>query len=478
MRAIGGDPSARCRAAQAFPVLRPVSDDLLELAVAAESDQRFWREEFRWFLGHPGVRPLAPGAEPDAPLAVTDLTGQQVLRFPVVSGDADWLARRSMAVLARRLAPLLAAGASISIDLTDVARDAAADRRREQLRLVTAGLDARLPAELQRYGISPRGLMFSVRADHPGLGSVLRLRESVSLGRPLIGIRVPDRLLEAAGQPTSGGTGHAPGDGRRLWGGLTELAHRDPGVSLVLQHTTRPSCTLAAGERGDAVLPRSLFEARAATAWLAFEVDLAACYAAALRPDPDLGAMRRLLRAGLRLADNLMDQLDWASPELGQDALVNRRLAVHFTGLGDVVDRLQADPTAFSTVQATTRRLKLLRRLLIRESNRLARARGTYPGLEVRDVACTLSRNFGADYARRILRQAGLRHRHLLVLSPFGVFPRCAPRHPPDAYLHLLPVLCCADTVAMYGDAVRRVLPLPAYRRLLQMSWAIARNRP
>jgi hypothetical protein len=456
---------------------RPINDELLELTLAEEADRASWRREFRWFLAHPAIRAVGAIGDADQALTVGGLSGQQVLRFPIVSGDAEWLADRSMTVLARRLAALLSAGSSVSIDLSSVARDDDAGRlRKEQLQLVSAGLEARLPAALQRRGVTAQGLMFSVTADHPGLGSLLRLRESVSLGQPRVTIRVPDRLFALLGKAAGAAAESWPRDPQRLWSGLTELAHRDPGVALVLQHTTRPSCALAAGERGEAVLPRSRFETRAMTAWLAFEVDLAQLDMAGWQAD--LRAVRRLLRAGLRLADNLMDQIEWSSPELGQDALVNRRLALHVTGFGDFIDRLGIDPAAFPAVREATRWMRLLRRLLMRESNLLARVRGAYPGLEVRDVESTLSRSYGDEYARRILRQAGLRHRHLLVLSPFDIFPRHTARHPPGAYLHLLPVLASADTVAMYGDGMGRALPLAAYRRLLQMTWAIARNRP
>ena len=76
------------------------------------------------------------------------------------------------------------------------------------------------------------------------------------------------------------------------------------------------------------------------------------------------------------------------------------------------------------------------------------------------------------------LRRAGLRHRHLLVLSPWVVLPVGQPRYPLPSYLHLLPVLRHADTIAMHGHERCRALPLATYRRLLQMTWAIGRNRP
>jgi hypothetical protein len=248
-------------------------------------------------------------------------------------------------------------------------------------------------------------------------------------------------------------------------------------VRLVLGHTTRPTCTLAHGERGNAVLPVSQFEVRADTAWLALDLHLDALSQPASLVETR-HELRRLLRAALRLADNLVDQVEWATPDLAQDALVNRRLAVHVTGIGDLVDRRGLDPVAFSTVDLVVRAVGLLRRLMLRESNALARERGPFPGLELRGLTSTLARSFGDAQAHRLLRQAGLRHRHLLVLSPYSVFPEREARRSLPSYLHLLPALRSADTVAMHGEGVLRRLPLPVFQRLLQMTWAIARNRP
>ena len=73
--------------------------------------------------------------------------------------------------MARRLAPLLADGGHVGLDLSALARgEEAGIVRREQLRLVTAGLDAGLPDALARYGVTPCRLTLSAGADHPGLG--------------------------------------------------------------------------------------------------------------------------------------------------------------------------------------------------------------------------------------------------------------------------------------------------------------------
>jgi hypothetical protein len=445
--------------------------ELLDAAVLPEADARRWHDEFGWLLAHPSIGPIAGGADA---LTLRNLAGQHAARFPLVSGDPDWLRNRSMPVVARRLAPLLAHGWEAALDVTTVARgDATPLARLEQMRLVTTGLAESLPAALGRYGLEPAALTLSASADHPGLGDVLRLRTASGLGRPQIVIRLPDRLMLALREATPRPEQEAL---RNAWHGITGLVHREPGYRLVLQHTTRPACALAGGERGDAVLPASLFEARADSAWLALDVRLDALRVGT--PAESLQEVRRLLRASLRLADNLVDHVDWPTPELAQDALVNRRLAVHLTGIGAVVDRWQLDPAAVSTVKVAVRWLGLVRRLMLRESNALARERGPFPGLELRDLASTLSRSFGDERARRLLRQAGLRHRHLLVLSPYSIFPGRAARRPLPEYLHLLPVIRWADTIAMHGDGIARALPVSAFRRLLRMTWTIAHNRP
>jgi hypothetical protein len=292
------------------------------------------------------------------------------------------------------------------------------------------------------------------------------LRNARGLGNPAIIVRLPDQLLSR----------NAPDGPERLWLGVTELAHRDPGVGIVLQGTTRQACLLAASERADTVLPRSLFEVRADTAWLAMRINLARLRLCA--HSAGFATIRRLLRAGLRLADNLVDQLDWASPELRHDAMLNRRLALHIDGIGELVDQCRLDPATATSARLGLRWAGVLRRAMLRESNALARERGPFPGLAIGELQSTLSSRYGAARAEQLLRQSHLRHRHILVISPYAVFPRAAARHPLPQYLHLLPVMRCADTVGMYGHNVRAALSLPVFRRLIQMSWAIARNRP
>lgn len=446
-----------------------IDETLLATALGAELHPAQWHDGFRRLLAHPGIEPL--GQPPGSRLTLSAICGQHATAFPRVSRDESWLAARSMAVLAHRLQPLLAAGAAVSVDLSVLARQVeAAAPSAGDLGLVTQGLERVLPAMLRRGGAAAQGLVLSVQADHPGLASVLRLRRCAALGHPEVAIRLPDALMRPLCGAASAAEEHAV-----LWRWLTTVAHRDPGVHLLFERSTRPPCTLSVGEPGGTALPISLFEVGEDTAWLVIRLHLGALLA-------DVGTapvhLRRLLRLLLRFADNLIEQLPWPGPLPAEDALVNRRLALHLVGLGDLVDDWQLDPADFATLRRIMRWYRLIRRILLHESHLLARERGPFPGLELRELGLRLRRSFGMSRARQLLRRVGLRHRHLLVLSPYDVFPARRPRLAPVSYLDLLPVLRFGDTIAMHGDGVASSLPDDICRQLLQRSWHIADNRP
>ena len=232
---------------------------------------------------------------------------------------------------------------------------------------------------------------------------------------------------------------------------------------------------LHSAERCDVALPQSLFEAPADSAWLALRLDVSelADSAAGI----GFQRLRPMLRVGLRFADNLVDHIDWPWASLRLDAMLNRRVAVHLVGIGDLVDGLGLDPCEFRTLQLVTRLLFLLKRVLIRESAALARRRGPFPGLGVRDLVMSLAPHYGYEDAERLIGQRSLRHRHLLAISPYAIFPSRPARHPVGAYKNLLPAIRCADTINMYEDPLCRSLSLGEYRRLVRRTWAVSRNR-
>lgn len=357
--------------------------------------------------------------------------------------------------LLRRLQPLIGRPAAVAIDLSP-------DFRQPPARLV--GLFERsLSGPIAPHAAGPLNLCFSLPAVRGSPALLSALAASRRLGYPSVIARVPDELPAMVARvrawTSSSGPEH---DALALWNELTLLSWTAPSVQLALCGTSRSCCAFSPAELPGGVLPESLFEVPHASAWLSLRVHLG-LLASASSARRRLRHLSRALRICLRLADELLDQSDWPDPEIAADARTSRRVAIHLTGIGDLIDRDRLDPRAVSTLRIVEGWLAVIRSSLLRESRSLAAERGSCPIL-----AGGLAGTFGAGM---------LRHRHLLACSPFALLPVACSRWPAADYFHLLPALRQADSIGLYEGALRHRLSLADYRRLLRMTWALARNR-
>ncbi len=452
------------------PIPAGDTPNLVELAASVEPDYRFWRQEFRWLLNEVSINGISRHPEEMQRVMGNKIANQFALKFELQPGYETGLTS-SLLVLAHRLAPLLARDADICIDLsTAIAQLRIAADDESGYGELGQSLSAGLASALRPHDSRPGRITFSFKVEHFGMLGLLVLRRSTALAHPLVLLRLSDSLFMKLLDSEAEKAQHL-----LLWRRLTEIAQRDAGTKLILETTTQPACDLCAVERVGAVMPISCFEVVADSAWLGLNLDVH-------RLAPGAGGqaishLRRVLRASLRLADNLVDQLDWSFQCLREDARLNRRLAINLVGIGSLVDLLHLNPAAFSSLHAVSRWVHLLKQLMLRESSVLARTRGPFPGLQVQDLVDSLALSYGTETARSIVKRHSLRHRHLLVLSPAALLPVTCPRYPLSDYLHLLPAMRSADTIAMYGAETAQRLALSDFQRMVQMTWAIARNR-
>ena len=300
-----------------------------------------------------------------------------------------------------------------------------------------------------------------------------------------IGVPVADMMPDAAGAqvrwlPCFDGAGFAmraglPGGpvacryglpGRRLdrsdWRALVAASHGNAGLIPVPAPGSRPLTALHAAEVGQVVLPGMLLDVRASTAWLCLELDARRLGAPPL--------LRRIVGDCLRLADNLIDAVRWPLPALRLDALLNRRVALSVSHVGERMVNSGLSPAASGTYRQLHRWLLFLRRCFVHESLQLASRRGPFPELCAAELMEALAPRYGLGNARRLLRNRLLRHRHLLALSPFSLMP-------PDggtAWVNLVPAIACADSICMRGHQLRAELDLDSWQRLLQLTAAVA----
>lgn len=298
---------------------------------------------------------------------------------------------------------------------------------------------------------APLGL--SITAQHPAAAAILALRQ----GRQLAGLTVALRYSALASH-----------SGLLSWPELVAQSHNDTAILPVPLMAIRPLTGLYASEVGQSVMPASLFEVRADTAWLVLELQAASLGQA--------GALRRQIATALRFADNLIDGLVWPRPALRLDALLNRRIAMRISGIGDWLATNGQDPRQQATLTRLRRWLLFVRHVFIHESRLLARLRGPFPELGAEELVACLAPRYGVNDARRLVQHQSLRHRHLLALSPFALFPAAGHPSPAHVWLNLIPAIGCADTIAMYGEDVRTRLTVGEWGRLLQLTSAVAAN--
>lgn len=422
---------------------------LAAIAVRGEAEPQRWRGYFERLLSGETIGPLPFDA--GGPLTASHaVSGQYACRLRVGPGESPDSGGPALRTFRDCLAQPGERDVAIGVDLSGIIPDQ-----------FGAWLDALIREVRRQAKIRPAvpPVVFSLRAEHPACRTLLKTVQDSGGAGTRAALRVDAGTFRD----------------QALWDELVRASHADPRIELVLAGRKQPLTDLMGSERPDTIMPLSLFEAPADTAWLGFQFDLSAIPAEQI--ERGTGHLKKLVRVGVRLADNLIDAVTWPSEQLRRDALANRRLAAHVTGIGDLVLRHGLDPASFSTLRLLQRWLTLLKHQLLRESLRLAQERGPYPALNAEQLVRTLAPRYGDVRARRIISRRSPRHRQLLALSPYCVLPRRANAIPARTWLNLLPLVRVADNLTMHGSQVRSLLDRADYERLLRSTWALLRAR-
>jgi hypothetical protein len=341
----------------------------------------------------------------------------------------------------RYLRPALLAGYAAGIDMSAVPAENFCDWLQEY----AAAFEVAFATAIFGAG----RIRFSLCTDHPRSAEFLQLRGRRALGYPPLALRFDCNTVQ---------------NNQPAWKMLVATSHTDQRLSLVPRSFFNHPSRFYATEAGQCVMPCSLFETRAGAAWLNLEID-----ATCISPGPSLRAQ---LAHCVRFADNLIDRYRWPLPEQHLDTLLNRRVSFHVVRIGQMLLNNGRDPYSFRTLSWLQRWLETVRRCLSRASTRLALTRGPYPAFGAHDLLASLAPRYGVAEAGRIVRMRSVRNRHIMALSPFAFFPDELCAASGESWLNLLPALCRADAVTMYGDEQRTSLRLGSWSRLLQIAGA------
>lgn len=229
-----------------------------------------------------------------------------------------------------------------------------------------------------------------------------------------------------------------------VWQRLWELRDLAP-IGAMLPAVVSSPCPLLPDEAADSLLVANLVQVPRHSAWAAIEVDLVR-YA---RNDGSvrLASLDAALRASVARGERHHDARRRTIPEQLVDSRLNRRLSVFVRGWGDVVAMRRQDPESLETLGELRELAQFVTAVLLDESRSMARRDGYCPALDVAGArVLDHGREMNARWRRAIVDHA-VRHRNLLTLSPWDVFPRGKPAD--LRFANLVPLIKVADSVSL-----------------------------
>lgn len=257
------------------------------------------------------------------------------------------------------------------------------------------------------------------------------------------------------------------------WSFLWRQRATDRPVMPAYGGIVRSACPLLADEVAATILPGAGLAAPACTAWLPITLPMTAFTTSSGRIRWTL--LTTAIGKALALAEQMVGQVHWQDEQQEQDARDNRRLAIIVTELGDIVQRRGDDPASLSCLRWLAGVVTRIRDELQAQSRKIATRNGPIPALEqanhVGQWQAGPQRESWRQHWDEAVCRAALRHRNLLVISPYSVVPSVAPSI--ATYSDLLPVLALADAWSFAAPAEFRGWDVTQYRNFHRRARAI-----
>jgi hypothetical protein len=236
-------------------------------------------------------------------------------------------------------------------------------------------------------------------------------------------------------------------------------------------------CPLLSAEVATTVLPLSGVQVPTGTAWLPMHLDLTRF--ADANGSIDEPALEYALHCSVDSGDALFDLTSWSTAAIRHDAWLNRRLAIIVTGLGDLALRRRLDPRKFHCLKSLDQLLHWVQQTLHSRSQQAARLAGHLPALDRTDPTRSIPGGDVRDDWRmrwsRAVDKGAVRHRNLLVLSPWSVFPGNLP--PDMRYADLLPLMAHGDACTFARSATLGHWNINEFKSFHQRAWAALHQR-
>lgn len=239
----------------------------------------------------------------------------------------------------------------------------------------------------------------------------------------------------------------------------------------------RTCCPLLNNEATNALLPGSGIAVPGGSAWLPMELDITRFAAANGVLDHD--AIAQALDTCVALGDGLFSLLSWPKEQQEMDAWLNRRLAIMLTGLGDLVMLRGQSPADLSCLRELDQLVASIHDALWKKSRQMAELCGPLPMLEQQHPAGRWSddahNQAWAERWQKAMETAQVRHRNLLVMSPYSVLPRRGPIG--RDYIDLLPLIAHSDALSFASPPKFPGWTAAEFTAFHRRAWAVIQRR-
>lgn len=235
-------------------------------------------------------------------------------------------------------------------------------------------------------------------------------------------------------------------------------------------------CPLLSDESATCIVPPFGTQVPAGSAWLPMRVHLP--HYADAAGDIDFAALDDALQQCVETGEQLLDLANWPTANMFRDAQMNRRLAILVTGFGDLVQLHGSDPSDIRVLQSLLKLSEHTRMTLWNRSAEMARHSELLPAIARTNPAMAQSDGIEcpvwSSHWQAAVERTAVRHRSLLVMSPYSVLPAaggCA------RFTDLLPIIACADAYSFSNPGPFAGWNCTEFRRFHRRAWAIIQRR-
>ena len=232
------------------------------------------------------------------------------------------------------------------------------------------------------------------------------------------------------------------------WEALRLICSRGRALIACWPYVSSRSALLGAESAAD-ILPGHGLQAPAQSAWLMADLDFATAWETGNSLSEE--AIQDILAAVFDAAEALHEAERWPTPSMGHDAWFNRRMSIRLVGIGDWVRDQGLDPERLDTLTFLDRIVRSIARTFEQASR--ARTSEPLPAVLAEDPGRLMGKGAQRDAWsarwREAVHRCGMRHRNLLTMSPWALFPR---ENADFRYLNLLPLLCHGDACSFARD--------------------------